>query len=155
MIFGNIKDRSRYAGVHAGVARALEAEAGYTAENFADGSVQLDGERLFLNFAKYETHPAEGQVCEAHRKYIDVMYMVEGCETIYVKDVSKVAKITRPYEDAIEALLGTTDQDAVPVRLSAGEFVVLFPEDAHTPGCDADGKSSSVKKIIGKVMVDY
>ena len=30
--------------------------------------------------------------------------------------------------------------------------VVLFPQDAHSPACDADGKRS-VKKIIGKVKV--
>jgi len=30
--------------------------------------------------------------------------------------------------------------------------VVLFPQDAHSPACDADGKRS-VKKIIGKVRV--
>ena len=34
----------------------------------------------------------------------------------------------------------------------AGSFVVLFPQDAHAPGCEADGKSS-VKKIIGKVLL--
>ena len=52
----------------------------------------------------------------------------------------------------MEALLGDTDEDATAVRLEAGSFVVLFPQDAHSPACYADGKQT-VKKIIGKVKV--
>ena len=155
MIFGNINDRKRYQDVHKGVAIALEAVAGYTKENFSDTQVKIDGDRLYLNFAKYETSPlAPDSLCEAHRKYIDVMYMVEGSETIYVKNAAAVSTVTREYDPEIEAMLGLTDSDVCAVRLDAGSFVVLFPEDAHTPGCDADG-THSVKKIIGKVLVDF
>ena len=53
---------------------------------------------------------------------------------------------------AIEALLAETDEDATAVRLEAGSFIVLFPQDAHAPACYADGMKH-VKKIIGKVRI--
>jgi hypothetical protein len=51
-----------------------------------------------------------------------------------------------------QALLADFDTDATPVRLEAGSFVVLFPQDAHSPACHVDGPVN-VKKIIGKVRI--
>ena len=81
------------------------------------------------------------------------MYMVEGEETIYVKPTERLMTVTKPYSAEIDALLGETDVDATPVRLTAGSFIVLFPQDAHTPACHTDGLHR-VKKIIGKVALD-
>ena len=53
---------------------------------------------------------------------------------------------------AIEALLAELDADTTAVRLQAGCFVILFPQDAHAPACAVDAPKN-VKKIIGKVKV--
>ena len=98
------------------------------------------------------TKPLEGALLEAHRQYLDVMYMVEGEETIYVKTTAELANITKEYDPSIEALLATLDSDATPVRLTKGHFIVLFPQDAHAPACDTE-KTNAVKKIIGKVRI--
>ena len=153
MISANINDRKRYECIHPGVAMALEALTEYTPENFPEGPVKLS-EGVTLNFAKYETKSPEGALCEGHRQYIDVFYMVEGRETVYVKCTDLVKNVTRPYEAEIDAYLGETDSDVTAVRMEAGTFLILFPEDAHTPGCIAE-ESCSVKKIIGKVLVEY
>lgn len=81
------------------------------------------------------------------------MYMVEGEETIYVKPTEQLLSVTQPYSSNIDALLGQTDANATPVRLTAGSFLVLFPQDAHTPACDTESRHT-VKKIIGKVALD-
>ena len=47
-------------------------------------------------------------------------------------------------------MLAELDKDCTPVRLSAGQFLILFPEDAHCPERDCDTKQQ-VKKIIGKL----
>ena len=44
------------------------------------------------------------------------------------------------------------DPDVAAIRLEAGSFVVLFPQDAHAPGCHAD-EAAPVKKIVGKVLL--
>lgn len=152
MILDLLENAKQYAGIHPGVDRALEEMKRFTPENYGDGRVDVDGDNVFLLLNNYETHPKSESMAEAHRKYIDVMYMVEGAETIYVKNVDKLKNITSAYTEENEALLADTDEDATAVRLEKGYFVVLFPQDAHSPACDAGGKRS-VKKIIGKVKV--
>ena len=152
MILDQLKNAKQYEGIHAGVDKALEAMKQYTSDNYPLGKVEIDGDNVFLLLNCYETRSKEESKAEAHRKYIDVMYMVEGAETIYVKSVDSLKHITAEYTPEMEALLGDTDEDATAVRLEAGSFVVLFPQDAHSPACDADGKHT-VKKIIGKVKV--
>ena len=152
MICDEMINAGTYRGLHPGIDRALEEMKKYTPDKYPEGRLSLDGDNLFLLFGSYETHAPEGALTEAHRQYIDVMYMVEGEETIYVKPVSRMQKVTKPYDPSIEALLGETDPDATPVRLEAGCFVILFPQDAHAPACYAQGPAA-VKKIIGKVRI--
>lgn len=152
MIYDEIVNAGQYRRIHPGIDRVLEEMQKYTSDNYPEGRISLEGDDLFLLFGSYETHSAEGALAEAHRQYIDVMYMVEGEEIIYVKPVSRMEKVTKPYDDSLDALLGEIDPDATPVRLEAGCFIVLLPQDAHAPACHAEGPVS-VKKIIGKVRI--
>ena len=153
MIFDSIRYASQYTGAIEGIAAALRAAAAYTAEPFRTGRTELDGEKLFLIATSYETKPLdENSQMEAHRRYIDVMYMVEGEELIYVTPTQTLFAVTQPYDAAGDALLARMEGAQTAVRLRAGQFVVLFPQDAHCPGCRAEG-CESVKKIICKVAV--
>ena len=152
MILDQIKNASFYKDVMPAITTALEKAAAYTPENYPGGRVDVDGDNLFLLLNTYETHSPEGALFEAHQKYIDVMYMVEGEETIYVKPTAQLTNITKEYDPTGDALLADLDADATPVRLTAGSFIVLMPQDAHAPACWVDG-AKNVKKIIGKVRV--
>ena len=153
MIFDTIENAKTYKGLNARIDRALEEAAKYTPENYTVGRIEIEGENLFLNLSSYVTHPKSEALAEAHRQYIDVMYMVEGEEIIYVKPTDKLQNVTKEYDPAVEALLGDLDEDATPIHLQAGSFVVLFPQDAHSPACCVDAPAA-VKKIIGKVRID-
>ena len=153
MILDQIKNIKTYANVMPEIITALEKAAEYTPDNYPGGRIDIDGDRLFLLLNTYETHWAEAALCEAHQKYIDVMYMVEGEEIIYVKPTEKLSAITQEYDPTGDALLGKLDTDAVPVRLTAGSFIVLFPQDAHAPAC-CDVAPKTVKKIIAKVKIE-
>ena len=153
MIKDTLSNAKLYKGIKDGIDKILEAAKQYTPENYPGGRIELDGKRIFMSLAKYNTLPTDDAVFEAHKKYIDVMIMVDGVETIYVKNTDSLSKITRPYNPDDDALLAHFDKDATPVRLEAGSFVVLFPQDAHSPSRHADGEHS-VKKIIGKVLIE-
>ena len=152
MIFDILANASQYRGIHEGIDRVLCEAAQYGADNYPEGKRELEGDSLFMIFAQYDTKNAEGAQAEAHRKYIDVMVMVEGEETIYVKNTGRLSNVTMPYNDAQDALLADTDADATPVRLTPGSFIVLFPQDAHTPACHTTTQTH-VKKVIGKVRI--
>lgn len=152
MIYDVLTNTDTYSGLHSGILQVLKAAKQYTPENFPSGKIQLDGNDVYLNMANFETHAPEGALSEAHHCYIDVMVMVEGTETIYVKNTDKLQEITTPYDQSRDALFAKLDADALPVHMEPGNFIVLFPQDAHAPGCHADGPSK-VKKIVGKVRI--
>ena len=154
MIVDRIENKALYAGISVGINKVLEFAKDLTPDTYPTERVYLDGDALFINVPKYVTHLREGAVTEAHRKYIDVMYMVEGSENIYVKPTAKLSKITKEYDPEGDALLADTDDDTTAVRLEAGMFLVLFPDDAHAPACDPlPDTGVSVKKIIAKVLI--
>ncbi len=152
MIYDVLSNAKMYAGLNADVDKVLEAAKAYTPENFPKGQVVIEEGNVYMNMANYETHGTDTALAEAHQQFIDVMVMIDGCETIYVKDVNKLSNVTKPYDPEIEALLASYDADATPVRMEPGNFCILFPQDAHSPGCHTDGPCT-VKKIIGKVRI--
>ena len=152
MIFDLMKNAACYKGILPAVTTALERMTAYTPDNYPGGKVEIDGDKLFLLLNTYETRDPNSAQFEAHKNYIDVMYMVEGEEIIYVKPTDNLQAITKAYDPAIDALLAKLDSDAIPVRLTAGTFVVLFPQDAHAPAC-YETAPQTVKKIIGKVKL--
>lgn len=154
MILDTIANASLYAGINEGINKVLELAKELTPSNYPTEKIYIDGDALFINVPKYVTHSREGALTEAHRKYIDVMYMVEGSENIYVKPAEKLSRITSEYDPDGDALLAVTDDDASTVRLEAGMFLILFPDDAHAPACDPlPDTGVSVKKIIAKVLI--
>lgn len=152
MILDQIQNAACYKGILPTIVTALEKAAAYTPDNYPGGRVDVDGDNLFLLLNTYETHSPEGALFESHKKYIDVMYMVEGEEIIYVKPTDQLRTITRSYDWEADYLLAELDGDATPVCLCAGQFIVLFPQDAHAPGC-YDKAPESVKKVVAKVKI--
>ena len=154
MIVDRIENKAIYKGICEGIDRVLDFAEGLTPDNYPSERIYLDGDALFINAPKYVTHARDGAVTEAHRKYIDVMYMVEGSENVYVKPTAKLSEITKGYDPTGDALLAKTDDDTSTVRLEAGMFLILFPDDAHAPACDPlPDTGVSVKKIIAKVLI--
>lgn len=152
MILDKLENAARYAAIHNGIPKAVEAARVLCADTYKKGRVEIDGDDLYLNCAEYDTHAKEGALTEAHRAYLDVMVIIEGCETVYVKRTDALQNVTKPYDAAIDALLADTDEDVTAIRLEKGDFLVLFPEDAHAPGCHAD-TPCHIKKAIGKVKI--
>lgn len=153
MIVDSIKNAYLYKGLNEDIDKVLDVASTLTSEGFETGRRVIDGDKVFINFVSYETKAREVSKSEAHKLYVDVMYMVEGNETIYVKPTCKLKNITKEYDPAIEALIADLDDDVTAVRLEEGMFCILFPDDAHAPACVCD-KAMTVKKIIGKVKIN-
>ena len=117
-----------------------------------DGRVEVDGDRVFALVQRYETAETDAPLFEAHRRYIDVQFVVSGRETIGWAPLAQL-RVTQPYDAAKEACFGTVPATEVTsVLLRAGELAVLYPEDAHAPKLAA-GRPSAVHKIVVKVAL--
>ena len=152
MIFCNQASFSRYFSVHPAFPKAFAALSALAAEPFAAGRHDVDGALLYINAISYDTKPAEDAFYEAHRKYLDVMLMLEGEERVCFRDVRTLQEITSPYEEQGDSLLAAMDGGENSVRLSAGDMAVFFPEDAHAPGINWKEKSG-VRKLVAKVLL--
>ena len=150
MIYDSVKNIAQYSALNADFESVVRAALSYAGERFSTGCVAVDGERVYLNLADYQTHEASSAVAEAHKAYIDVMVMLDGMET--VQHTGQLKVITQPYNSDTDALLGKLSEQATAVILCPGDFLILFPQDAHMPGCHAH-EPSSVKKVIGKIRI--
>ena len=152
MIYGKLDQAARYMGILPGIDRILKEAGRYMPQDEFGRQIVLEGNDIYMNLAEYDTHERAEACFEAHRQYVDVMCMIMGEETIYVKPEADLQSTIRPYNDSADVLLARMEDDCCEVRLHPGEFVILFPEDAHAPGCITE-KQEHVKKIIGKVRI--
>jgi YhcH/YjgK/YiaL family protein len=149
MVYDSIKNAGAYFGLGSGIKAALEYFISYDVSARDTTPASLQGGIKILR-PDYETAPGGEPKLEAHRKFIDVMYVVEGEEAFYYKPACMVTKILREYDPEIEACLAAIDGDEAKFKFTRGYFAVFFPEDAHCAGQLWD-RPSRVKKLIAKV----
>lgn len=115
-----------------------------------DGKYFIDGESFYANIQTYETK--SDAKYEAHRKYIDIQYMIKGAELVGVTDISN-CKTCVEYDSQkdLEFFDITVEEDLYSLR--EGEFLLFFPQDAHKPSIDYKEKNI-VKKVVVKVPLD-
>lgn len=154
MIVTNLENLPRQVSMTDGLARAIAFLREAVGQSLADGRIDVDGDRVYALVQSYSTlDPAQPPVFEAHRKYLDVQYIVVGEEVIGWAPLDRVT-VTQPYAEAGDALLGTVaEADMTRVRVPAGYLAVLWPPDAHAPKLSANAPTA-VKKIVVKVAVD-
>jgi YhcH/YjgK/YiaL family protein len=132
----------------------------------ANGKHGVDGDRIVALVSEYDTEPAAACRFEAHRKHVDVQYIVAGAETIGVAPVHADYEITEDYLAERDVLFYRAVRGAIDLTLAAGQFAVFFPWDAHRPNCHAgcgadsgadsraEGACARVKKVVVKVPFD-
>ena len=152
MIQTTAADLNRYTKLNPYFETAFAALAKLASEPYVKGRHEVDGENVYINAAAYDTHPIEGAKAEAHKRYIDVMWMVSGKEQLGYYPTQGHKNITMPYDEAGDALLADMEKDSSLVKFFPGDVVILFPEDGHAPGLDLDG-TQHVQKLIAKVRV--
>ena len=132
---------------------AYEFLKNFSPENCKEGRHDLsDG--VYVNVCSYKTRFRKNSKFEAHRKYIDIQYMISGQEIITVESLEDMysGKCISEYSKEGDAELYEMNILGTDYLLSEGKAVILFPEDAHSPGICVD-EPMYIKKAIVKVPV--
>ena len=116
--------------------------------NLPLGKVELDGD-LYAAISEYYPKDREGTVFEAHRKYIDIQYIIAGKELMDVTPLKNMT-VTKPYDPEIEAEFGTVTTFST-LKASPARFFIFFPHDAHRPSMKDGNDSIFVRKVVVKV----
>ncbi|MFM8494807.1 MAG: YhcH/YjgK/YiaL family protein [Planctomycetia bacterium] len=150
MILDALSQWRRYASLNPRFARAFAFLHQFPAD-VADGRHEIEGDSIYALVQRYETRPVAGQF-EAHRSYVDIQFIVTGREVIQWAPLESLTEVTKPYDDVKDAGFFAAGDAMVPVRVAAGQFAILFPDDAHAPGCAWAGPEPVVKVVV-KVAV--
>ncbi|MFA7382307.1 MAG: YhcH/YjgK/YiaL family protein [Desulfurivibrionaceae bacterium] len=111
----------------------------------------LLGDDLFAIVMSYETRTPETSELEAHRKYLDIQAVLTGEEVIGWGQVDAL-EIGIPYDVAKDVeLYKHPAQGLLRVDLLPGNFVALFPHDAHMPSLMTQQTPIYTKKVVVKV----
>jgi len=150
MVVDTLENAWRYCGLHAGFEEAFRLLEEESLAELIDGVRELEGPRLSVNIIAANARPPEEASLEAHRKYIDIQYLLAGEEIFSWKPTSECCLEEQEYEEESDvALFGDEPTGWFP--LPEGTFVVFFPEDAHGPMCG----EGEIHKVVVKVAVDW
>ena len=149
MVIDTLDNCGRYERLHPGFKAAFAFLKRPGIEATPDGRLDLDGPRLFALTQTYETNPLREGRLEAHRKYIDIQFIVSGEEHIGYSPLADQAAV-KPFDT--ENDIGFFDGEACFTLLRKGQFAIFFPHDAHLPGRCTE-KPAQVKKIVLKIAV--
>jgi len=149
MLTDRLANAALYRSLSPRIADALDYLAARDFAKIADGRHAIDGDHLFALVQRYTSKPlAEGR-WEAHRKYIDLQYVVSGTEQIGYVSIDQLAAEPHDEERDLAWLSGTAGQW---ITVPAGHFMLLWPGDAHMPQI-ATGAPSEILKVVVKIEV--
>lgn len=123
-------------------------EAVKAIQKLEPGKYKFDGG--WFNIQTGSTKPMDEGTFEAHRRYIDVQMMADGCEELAWADVADLETVI-PYdrEKDAERFRGYTRNH---IRVDKGMFYIVFPHDGHKPVSHTD-EPHSFTKIVMKIPV--
>ena len=147
MIIDKIENAHLYKNISERINKSFEYIRTTDLKNLPAGKYPIDGENIFALVSEYQTKPEQEGKLEAHKKYIDVQYVISGEELMGYAPLGG-QKVLDPYKEENDIVFYTGDKSFT--KVSEGMFAIFFPEDVHMPGI-ASGKSSSVKKLVIKV----
>lgn len=141
MILCPWKDIKKYAPLLPGIEEAFEAVNALTAYEDKKTYPLSDGNRFFL--AVQSTKAPD--VAEAHRKYLDIQYIVKGKEVVGWADLADCKAVAEFNE---EKDIGKYTGNFEYITINEGMCYVAFPEDAHMPGRHLDVPNDFVKVVV-------
>jgi YhcH/YjgK/YiaL family protein len=149
MIIDLLTNSNLYNAIHPRITLALEYLAKTDFNSMSLGKYEVDGTDVFAIVNEYETKDAADCLWEAHRKYIDIHYILRGSELIGTTLLTNQLP-TKDYDTENDYwLFGAGESKQV---LLPGMFAIFYPQDIHSTSHHPLQKSS-VRKVVMKVLV--
>lgn len=148
MICDKLDHLETYTAISERLAKGLRLLKETDFSSMEPGRYEVDGNELYFMVQSYQSKE-KNDTPEAHKKYIDIQYILEGEELIGVGGLSEMTEeVTANPESDYWLYHGSLSY----LKISSGYFAVFFPQDAHAPGIAA-AEPAPVKKIVVKVRL--
>ncbi len=114
-----------------------------------EGRHAIDGDGLYASISRGEGRSREGALLEAHRKYIDIQFILKGIDTMGWKSREGCLRPSGEY-DPVRDIEFFEDLPDVWIPVQPNMFTIFFPEDAHLPLISSD----RIDKVVLKIAVE-
>lgn len=150
MFFANVSIAEKYDYLEEKFRKAYKWLAETDIKSLPVGSYPIMGDTVIANVQEYTSIPASEGSFEAHDKFFDIQFIVSGKEQFGVckREGLKVKEV----REANDLIFFEEPELSGTVLLEEGDLIVVAPEDAHKPRCQAGGPCE-VKKVVVKVAV--
>ncbi len=149
MILDRLANADLYAPIGRRIAHGLDYLRQTNFDEMEPGRYEIDGAAVYAVVSAYSTRDVAAGRWEAHRRYIDLQYIVRGTERIGFAPIERLK--AEPYDDEKDLLWLSGAGEFV--TLEAGDFMILWPHDAHMPGI-ATGAPAPIRKVVVKFATD-
>lgn len=149
MIFSALSQAERYANLHPFFQRVFDEIRNTDFFVMAPGRYPLIGEDLIAIVEQVPGKTRELARLEAHRRYIDIQYVLDGIDEMGWKSLADCLNPVSEHS-AEKDIRFFYDAPASWVAVPPNHFCIFFPEDAHAPLVSA----GMVRKVIFKIAVD-
>ena len=146
MIFDSVDHIETYRNLNPQVFRGLEL----LKQDFSQISVgryNVDAD-LFYMVQEYETQL--DNLPESHKKFIDIQCILSGTEVIAVHNPREL-EVAEAHPERDLWLYQRKEGNRIAV--TAGKFMVLWPQDAHTAALSL-GQPEKVRKVVVKIRIN-
>jgi len=150
MILDTLNEADAYMDLHPGFAKAFEFLRQESLADLQPGRYELVGDSLYCMISKGPGKSREEARLEAHRKYIDIQFVISGDEEMGWRPTEECTKIAEPYSEEKDIMF--FDNPAKMWKtVPPGSFVIFYPKDAHAPMV-GDGE---IHKVVCKVLKEF
>ncbi len=150
MIYDKIENLSIYFDENSNFANVEPTIKEFLKAPFDSGKIEIDGDNMWCNVAKYDIADGSPIKYESHREYADVQVMIDGEENIGWANFNE-CNITEDFKDGSDIAFMDAPNGQL-FALRKGYFMVFFPEDAHAP-CRKSENADFAHKLVFKVKL--
>lgn len=149
MIQGTMFDYTRYWGMNSVLPQVFKYITSVDWVKMEPGRHEIAGTDVYINL-DINRQKDVSDTFEAHRKYIDLQFIIDGDEEILYAPLQNLS-IHREYneEKDICLLKGTEYSTLV---LHTNEWVIFYPDDAHAV-CQKHNSETCIK-VVAKIPVE-
>ena len=149
MIYDKIDNIDTYKGLSDDLFLGLEFLKNATPD--IENGVHEINSRVKAIVSEYETKKVNENGFEAHKKFIDIQYVLYGAEKVCSLPLDQLQE-SIPYKEESDAAFYTSIVKPIEMEIGDCCFAVFFPQDGHMP-CLSIDEPTRVKKVVVKVAV--
>ena len=112
-----------------------------------DGEIEfvIDEGNVFAHTSVVEQASTAKRQFEAHKKFIDIHFILQGEEQFVYANLSELTAVTE-YDDADDCFM--LEGKGSTLTLKAGDFLIAYPEDAHIPTLVKTSSDNIVRGVV-------